>query len=314
MRVFRHEADRLPIALITLLFCCDVAIWALVDSPVLLAGWIVVTLTPRGGVCAFNHHHQHLSVFRVQTLNRLLELMYGLQTGITSKGWVLHHSLGHHVNYLDQSKDESRWRRENGSRMRELEYAFSVAVTAYPRMWQVARRRPAQGRVFIGMAVLTLAILGTLFMLRPVPTLIVFILPMMLMLLHTSWHTYSHHAGKKTTSHFVASNNVLHRGYNLLTGNLGYHTAHHYKPGMHWSQLPALHDKIAHKIPADCYLSPSIPWHIRQRVVGPPPGMPFAPGTSAAEDGESAVNRTVQSRNVVGGTPKPVHLLPNRRA
>lgn len=314
MRVFRHNADRLPIALIALLFCCDVVIWALVDSPMLLAGWIVITLTPRGGVCAFNHHHQHLSVFRVEAQNRLLELIYGLQTGITSKGWVLHHSLGHHVNYLDQSKDESRWRRDNGSRMRELEYAFTVAVTAYPRMLQVARRRPAQGRVFIGMAVLTLAILGTLAVLRPVPTLIVFVLPMMLMLLHTSWHTYSHHAGKKTTSHFVASNNVLHRGYNLLTGNLGYHTAHHYKPGLHWSQLPALHDKIAHKIPADCYLSPSIPWHIRQRVVGPPPGMPFAPGTSIADDCESAVNRTVQSRNVVAGTPKPVHVLPNRGA
>jgi len=146
MRVFRYKADRLPIALITALFCCDVAIWALVDSPMLLVGWIILTLTPRGGVCAFNHHHQHLSVFRIEILNRLLELIYGLQTGITSKGWVLHHSLGHHVHYLDQTKDESRWLRENGSRMRELEYTFIVAATAYPRMWQVARQKSSQRR------------------------------------------------------------------------------------------------------------------------------------------------------------------------
>lgn len=84
-----------------------------------LTAWIIITLTPRGGACAYNHHHQHLSVFRIKILNRLLDLVYGLQTGITSQGWVLHHSLGHHAHYLDRD-DESRWRRESGSRMHEL--------------------------------------------------------------------------------------------------------------------------------------------------------------------------------------------------
>lgn len=69
----------------------------------------------------------------------------------------------------------------------------------------------------------------------------------------------THHAGKQTSSHFVASNNILHRGYDRLTGNLGYHTAHRYEPGVHGSELPALHDAIAHRIPADCYLSPGSP-------------------------------------------------------
>lgn len=288
MQFFRYKADRLPIALFALLFCCDVAIWALVDSPVVLVAWIIITLTPRGGAGAYNHHHQHCNTFRFTICNRLLEFMYGLQTGIISKGWVLHHSLGHHVHYLDQDKDEARWRRKSGSKMSELEYTVVTAVTAYPRMWQVALRRGTPHRgVFIGMGLLTLATLATLSVLRPVPTLLIFVLPMLALLVHTVWHTYSHHSGKRTDSHWVASNNVLHRGYNILTGNLGYHTAHHYKPALHWSLLPELHDKIAHKIPWDCYLSPSIPWHIRQRVVGPPPGMPFAPGTSRAEDCES---------------------------
>jgi fatty acid desaturase len=284
MQIFRHPADRLPIALIAVYFAVNVAVYAFVDSPVWLALWLVVGFVPRGGICAFNHHHQHLTVFQVGILNRALELVFGLLTGITSHGWVLHHSLGHHVHYLDQKKDESRWRRADGSRMHEIEYALTVGGTAYPRMFEVARRRSKHMAIFLVMAALTLALVVALVLHRPIPGLFMFVIPMALMLFHTSWATYTHHAGKKTSSHFVASNNILHAGYNRLTGNLGYHTAHHYKPGVHWSQLPELHDAIAHKVPADCYLCPGIPWNLAQRVVGPPAGMPFAEGSSTADD------------------------------
>lgn len=292
MHLFRYREDRLPIALITLFFACDVAVYACVDSVPLLLAWFVVGVVPRGGVCAFNHHHQHLSVFRVSILNRILELMYGLQTGITSHGWVLHHSLGHHPNYLDQRVDESRWRRADGAPMHELEYSVVVSATAYARIWKVARRTSRYTRVFLVMTALTLAIAAGLVACRPIPGLLVFVLPMTTMLFHTAWATYTHHAGKKTTSHFVASNNILHRGYNVLTGNLGFHTAHHYKPGVHWSRLPELHDTIAHRIPADCYLSPGLPWNFGQAVIGPPLGMPVASGSSVAEDCEPTVPMT----------------------
>lgn len=284
MHIFRHPADRAPIAVITLFFMCDVAVYALVDTPYLLVLWIVATLVLRGGVCAYNHHHQHLTVFRSGLLNRLLEIVYGIQTGMTSHAWVLHHSLGHHVNYLDQRKDESRWKRPDGTRMRELEYALVVGLTAYPRMWSVSRKLSKHAVTFVVMTLVTLGIVGALVAYRPLPGLVVFAIPMTTMLFFTAWATYSHHAGKKTSSHFVASNNILHRGYNILTGNLGYHTAHHYRPGVHWSQLPALHDTIAHEIPADCYLSPGFPFRLGQRVVGPPAGMPFAAGSSVSVD------------------------------
>lgn len=284
MQVFRYSEDRLPIAFVAMFFACDVAVYALVDSPLILLAWVLLGIVPRGGVCAFNHHHQHLSVFRQPILNRLLELVYGLQTGITSHGWVLHHSLGHHVNYLDQRLDESRWRRSSGRTMREAEYTLIVGATAYPRAIRVARRTARYGRTFLAMTALTLAIAGALVAARPLPGLMVFVGPMIGMLFFTAWATYTHHAGKKTTSHFVASNNIVHRGYNILTGNLGYHTAHHYRPGVHWSRLPALHASIAHLIPADCYLTPGLPWYLGQRVVGPPPGMPHAAGSSVADD------------------------------
>lgn len=260
MRLFRYREDRLPIAVILAFFAFDVLVYLRTDSVAWLAAWTLVGILPKGHICAWNHHHQHVNVFEPSVFNRLLEIVYALQTGITSNAWVLHHSLGHHVHYLDQAKDESRWRRSDGSSMGEVEYSLEVAATAYPRAWEVGRKYPKQRRVFLFMGILTLAIVAALVVARPVAALFVFVLPMVISLIFTAWATYGHHAGKSTESHFVACNNILHRGYNAVTGNLGYHTAHHYKPGVHWSRLPEVHASIGHKVPADCYYTPGLPW------------------------------------------------------
>lgn len=260
MRMFRHPEDKLPVLAIGALFAVDVAVYLLVDAPVLLFAWTLLGIIPKGCVCAWNHHHQHVPMFLKPVYNRAFELVLGLQTGITAHLWVLHHSLGHHVNYLDQHKDESRWQRRDGSVMGSFEYTLAVTFTSYWRAWVVGRRYPRARRVFAWMAVVSAAVFVALVAYRPLPGLLVFVLPAFISLVITSWATYTHHTENDTSSHFVASNNVIQRVYNLVTGNLGYHTAHHYKPGVHWSRLPRLHDDIAAKIPSSCYTSPGYPW------------------------------------------------------
>ncbi len=56
----------------------------------------------------------------------------GLHTGIVGEAWVLHHTLGHHLNYLDQSRDESAWKTPQGRLMSRLEYTLKVGFLAYP--------------------------------------------------------------------------------------------------------------------------------------------------------------------------------------
>jgi fatty acid desaturase len=83
-----------------------------------------------------------------------------------------------------------------------------------------------------------------------------FALPMVTSLLFTAWVTHDHHAGLDTQDPYAASMNTLNRRFNQLTGNLGFHTAHHLRPGVHWSNLPALHKELADKIPAELYRRP----------------------------------------------------------
>lgn len=244
----------------TLLFAVDVSVYLFVDFWPAVLAWGLLSMLPKAGVCAFNHHHQHVSTFHKAWANRLLEIQYALMTGVSSQAWVLHHSLGHHLNYLDQTKDESRWAREDGSRMGEWEYAFITTLTAYPRAWAVGAKHPRERRIFLTMGLITLAVMAALVAYKPVNGLIMFVMVPAVMLFGTALATYTHHSDRETSHHFVACNNIIQPFYNALTGNLGYHTAHHYRPGMHWSKLPALHAEIAPHIPKEAFVEPGVPW------------------------------------------------------
>lgn len=255
MTLFRHPEDRIPVILITLLFLIDIVIYLLVDYVWLLVAYWLLMIWPKGIICAWNHHHQHTPTFVSATMNRLLEIVYAFHTGVTSKLWVLHHVLGHHHNYMDQEKDESRWKSHTGRLMGRIEYTFNVAMTAYIRGYKVGKKHPRPFKIFIISTIVTMVLLAGLIWYRPVPAIFCFVLPMLTSLLFTAWVTYAHHAGLDVDNVFEASYNNTSPIYNLLTGNLGYHTAHHYKQGVHWSQLPELHETIKDRIPAHLYVN-----------------------------------------------------------
>lgn len=253
--LFRHHEDRIPVIIIMLLSTLDFAVYFIFDNIWLLLSYWLLMIWPKGIICAWNHHHQHTPTFKSEFLNRFLEQMYALHTGVTSKLWVLHHVLGHHHNYMDQNKDESRWKRKNGKPMGRIEYSINVAFTAYYRGYIVGKKHPRPLKIFLWATVVTLLLVTALFWYRPLPAFFCFILPMISSLLFTAWVTYAHHAGLDVDNVFEASYNNINPVYNLLTGNLGYHTAHHYKQGVHWSRLPELHEKIKDKIPSHLYES-----------------------------------------------------------
>ena len=155
--MFRYSSDRAPVTLVFALSIIDFLIYFLVDSIWWLAGYTLLVILPKGLICAWNHHHQHTLTFHAKPLNRLLEFFYALHTGVTTNLWVLHHVLGHHKNFLDQERDESAWKRKNGTTMGVLEYTFKVACTAYYRGFQVGKKHPRVQRNFLLYSILTFA-------------------------------------------------------------------------------------------------------------------------------------------------------------
>lgn len=254
MQLLRYREDRIPVAIFFTLTALDFVLYLVVDSLWILVPYFLAMIPVKGLISAWNHHHQHLSMFRSKPLNRLLELSFALHTGASTNAWTLHHVHGHHKNYLDQSKDESRWRRRSGETYGYVRYSLTTFVTAYPRAYAVGRNHPRLRRAFIGYGLATLLLIITLVALKPVNGLFLFAFPPVVSLVLTIAATHAHHSDLDTEDHMEASRNYVGGLRNVLTGNLGYHTAHHYRQGVHWSKLPELHATIEDKIPQE-YIS-----------------------------------------------------------
>ncbi|MEM9771993.1 MAG: fatty acid desaturase [Cyanobacteria bacterium P01_D01_bin.73] len=262
----KRSVDYYLTAVIGLVFLSDLAVFLYSDSVWVVILWSLALLNFKGWICAWNHHHQHCKFFRYNWANRALELVMGLQTGVVGECWMLHHNLGHHRHYLDQTKDESAWKTPSGRTMGSLEYTLKVSALAYPKAIQVGLKYPRLLKKLVENMALTGVVLGVMAWINWVNTLILFVVPMVFLVVMTVYVTYDHHAGLDEQDPYKATYNVTDRWHNFCTCNLGYHTAHHIQCGKHWSDLPQVHEKIKHKIPPHLYREPAMQFVIMGKL------------------------------------------------
>jgi fatty acid desaturase len=255
--ILKYKADRGPVSYVLAMFALHVVLW-LYASPLVAVLSVVPLAVASMFVAPINHHHQHLNTFRSSWVNRVYDLALSLQTGVAPYGWTLHHNLGHHINYLNQhphvSPDESAWTRRDGTQMSRVGYTIDMLLRHQADMYQVGLRYPRYMKYWVLMKLPLYALIASALWVNWANTLLIFLIPGFLALTHTIWATYEHHAGCPTDNHLVGSRNRESRMYNWLTGNLGLHTAHHKRPGVHWSLLPQVHEEIKDQIPAELKL------------------------------------------------------------
>lgn len=247
--VYRYSEDRLPSLIIATILAIQLATFFLVDSLWMVAGIMLALLSLSALPGSISHNHHHVPTFMAPWMNRVYEVILFLETGIPPYAWTLHHNVGHHKDYLDQSKDPSNWRLPDGRVMSRVRYDVTGALRIYPEIWRIGRDYPELFRRFKVWSTVSLLVLGAFIALDPLKALVLFVLPMPVMYLGLLDNTYMQHSDLDTSSHFTASRNTTSRLYNLISWNLGYHTAHHLKPYVHWSRLPALDATLAHRMP-----------------------------------------------------------------
>jgi beta-carotene hydroxylase len=250
-RLLRYPEDRWPLAYTLLMLAVQLGLFFGVRSLWVTVLCVVLFQPVQAVAIACNHDQHHLNIFNVRGLNRAYEVILFLQTGTPPYLITLHHNLGHHPHYLEPEQDTLRWQRPDGGPRSLVECL--VRNFAGHLTWTMAlgRRYPLVYRRLKIMTVVSLATLSALLYLDPAKAMIVFVGPMLLAIFNVARLGYDQHAGLELDDHLSASRNIESRLYNLVTFNSGYHTAHHVKPGLHWSRLPAFHRQLRDRIPAE---------------------------------------------------------------
>lgn len=266
--MLRNIRDWKPVAFILTIAIIQMGLFFLVENLFVVAVAVIAMIPFQVSASALNHNHHHCPTFRWGWMNRIYECMMFLQTGTTPFTWTLHHNIGHHENFLDQSKDTSPWKKRNGKIMSRTGYCVRNTLMMYPQAWMVGRDHPKLFFQFLAFIGISSLLLGAFILGSPLKAVLVFVVPMTLMLFILVDATYGHHAGLDTNDPYEATHNILDRHYNRFSWNLGYHTAHHLRPGLHWTHLPDAHKKILAQIPTNLLKDE---WELKKslkRVVG----------------------------------------------
>jgi fatty acid desaturase len=203
--------------------------------------------------CTINHNHQHHPTFVPRRLNRAFSVLLSLAAGMPATAIVPMHNDNHHVHnnhaadFVRASQMRCRWNLLN------LLLFPVVAVAQYApfrrrelRSWR--KERPALYRQVRLERWLLYPLILALFGLRPLETLLYVVLPQ----LYGQWGilaiNHIQHDGCDADSKYNHSRNFVGGWLNWWVFNNGYHTVHHLRPGLHWSELPSYHAEIRSQI------------------------------------------------------------------
>jgi fatty acid desaturase len=218
----------------------------------------VILFTAIGETNYLLHLHIHRPFSRNPVFNLVLDLSMGAVTGMVSSNWRIQHLYGHHRG-IDLPYRDDRRILENYSSIRAISFsANSLWDTFHSPLIESFRKgilndiqTPIRYRWAFCEQLLLLLLVASL-MVWQFRLVLIYLLPWYVaMYFITRYVDYLNHYGcdEGCENPYLRANNSLSWWFNLTTHNFGYHTAHHMRPGAHWTELPAIHEAIADKIP-----------------------------------------------------------------
>jgi fatty acid desaturase len=242
--VLRHRSDRRTIAFVAFALALTVSATVLPIAILTAVIYIPVAVAVSYATCAINHNHLHVPVFRARWANGMFACVITLITGHPASSVGHSHKSNHHLlagaagDWIGpQVAGQTRgvWRLVRFALAAPLELRRGArAPGAPPRSRRLRTQTRIEQAVLLAAiascAYLAPAALGCLLAPTWLCALAMFVVVNLLQ-----------HDGCAPASPLDHSRNFHSKTTNWLFFNSGYHTAHHLHPGVHWSELPALH-------------------------------------------------------------------------
>lgn len=245
--MLRNRADIRSLTIVGIYFAAFAAMWfAHPSSPAVMAlgiaglcwlSWLVATIT---------HNTIHRPVFVGKGMNRLFQIVLSLGYGHPVSAYVPGHNMSHH-RYMQQDRDvmrttklRYRWNLLNG-----LLFLPTVALPILRNdrafIGQMKKVRPSWYRQLQVETAIFAAVSIALLLLDWRKFLAYWYAPHLFAAFGIITINFLQHDGCDEEHPYNHSRNFVGAFLNYVTCNNGYHTMHHIRPGLHWSELPAAH-------------------------------------------------------------------------
>ncbi len=197
------------------------------------------------------HLHIHRPFTKSSSLNLILDVFMGIVTGMTAYNWRIQHKYRHHVPHIKDYGEGHDWEIKKFTILGALVYS---ARTVFPIIYMPLiesfkkgilknEKEPLNYRIAF-FEQFTPFIVFTLFFIWNQDLALYYVLPWYFLVHFVSRYIdYLNHFDT-ADGRYSHSNNSLHKVYNKLGNNFGYHTAHHIDPSAHWTKLPEIHKEI----------------------------------------------------------------------
>jgi fatty acid desaturase len=216
--------------------------------------WLYVLYLLVGVTTAvISHNHNHLGIWKWRPLNLLTSYVLAQYYGHPGIAWVPTHNITHHK-LNNRPGDTSRSPKffKNNHLLALLVYPTLTGIEQtkeirgfFNKLWRRSKTKWAMG---ISEYVVWVGVMVLLFWLDWRKAILYFLIPQQFTQFTIQVFNYIQHVECDAYSEWNHSRNFVSPVLNWLLLNNGIHTVHHLKPGVHWSQTPALHAEHVSKI------------------------------------------------------------------
>jgi beta-carotene hydroxylase len=248
--VLRYTADLRTLAYLAFTAALSVVQWNLDGiNPALYLLSLFMGVT----VAVISHNHNHLGIWKSKRLNLVTSYVISIYYGYPAVAWVPTHNQVHHK-YNNSEEDSSR-----APKFFNSNHLFALLI--YPTLTGMAQsaeifaylknlRRRDRKAFWMAASefIVFFGFMAGIFLLDWKKALLFFLIPQQFALFMIQVFNYVQHVETPTGSDWNHSRNFVSPVLNALLFNNGYHTVHHQKPGVHWTQTPKLHAEVESKI------------------------------------------------------------------
>lgn len=293
--MLRYTADIRTVAYLVFTVALSIVQWNLgYVHPVLYPLSLFMGVT----VAVISHNHNHLGMWKSRGLNLVTSYVIAAYYGYPAIGWVPTHNQVHHkLNNAEGDSSRSPKFFKSNHLIALLVYPTLTGMSQSKEIFDFIKKLWSKDRgafwAAISEYVVFFGFMITLFVIDWKKALLFFLIPQQFALFMIQVFNYVQHVETATGSAWNHSRNFVSPVLNALLFNNGYHTVHHYKPGVHWSQTPALHAEHVAKIHPALLVKSWWGYMIYTFLL-----RPFIPGAKAP-----VIEETTSSATQAGMTP-----------